>query len=280
MQDGILLIDKPAGLTSRAVDNKIQKIFHTRKVGHLGTLDPFATGLLVVAVNKGAKCLPYLSDSPKTYIASCVLGEKTSTGDKDGEVMEKQPLRAITDIEIKKALESMLGPSMQIPPMTSAIKVDGQALYKLAHKGQEIERKPRPIEVYSIKLLFRLGKQVDFIASVSSGTYIRVLAEDFCKKLGTVGHLANLRRINVGSFDISKTKPLEEVEESDLLSPLEFIALPKFELSEAQLALAKNGVKMKLDSDEAKLCLSYKGEAIAVYRKQEDGLYHSERGLF
>ncbi|MCR5491122.1 MAG: tRNA pseudouridine(55) synthase TruB [Bacilli bacterium] len=280
MQDGILLIDKPAGLTSRQVDNKVQKLFHTRKVGHLGTLDPFATGLLVVAVNKGAKCLPYLSDAPKTYIASAILGEKTSTGDSDGELLEKRPLKALTDDEINKALQSMLGKSEQIPPMTSAIKVGGKALYKLAHEGKEIERKPRPIEVYSIKLLFRLGKQLDFVVSVSSGTYIRVLAEDIAEKLGTVAHLEKLRRIEVGGIDISKTKPLDEIAEEDLLNPLPYLDLPKIEVSGKAKELAYNGVKMRFDVPEDRICLHCEEQAIAVYKKEEDGYYHSERGLF
>lgn len=280
MQDGILIIDKPAGLTSRQVDNKIQRIFKTRKVGHLGTLDPFATGVLVVAVNKGAKCLPYLKDAPKTYIASAVMGVKTSTGDPDGEVIATEPLRAITDEEIKTALASMVGKSMQVPPMTSAIKVEGKALYKLAHEGKEIERTPRPIEVYSIKLLFRLGKQIDFIVSVSSGTYIRTLTEDFLAKLGVIGHLEKLRRISVGNVDISKSIPLEEANEDALLDPLPFIDLPKYELNDKELGLAYNGVKLKLNSCDDKLCLSHDGKAIAVYERKEDGLYHSLRGLF
>ena len=139
---GLILIDKPEGMTSREVDNRIGRRFGTHKVGHLGTLDPFATGLLVVAVNRGTKFLPYILDGEKTYQAVLKLGQKNSSGDKTDPIIEEKEVPELDEKKIQDALASMLGKQLQTPPMTSAKKVDGVALYKQAHKGVEVERKP------------------------------------------------------------------------------------------------------------------------------------------
>ena len=280
MMQGILLVDKEAGMTSRKVDNLLQKRFLTKKVGHLGTLDPFATGLLIVAVGKATKCLPFLDSSSKTYEAELLLGSKTSTGDLEGdEILRKDP-RIHEKQEIEETLSSFLGESTQIPPMSSAIKVDGVALYKLAHKGQEIERKPRTIVISSIRLLSQEGPRIRFEAEVSSGTYLRTLGEDIAERLGEVGHLVSLRRTKIGSVDVRKAKRIAEVSEGDLLNPLPFITLPKIEATEKQSEAIKNGKAMILDSHESEVCLFFQEEALAVYAKGEDGLYRSKRGLF
>ena len=280
MMQGILLVDKEAGMTSRKVDNLLQKRFLTKKVGHLGTLDPFATGLLIVAVGKATKCLPFLDSSSKTYEAELLLGSKTSTGDLEGmEILRKDP-RIHEKQEIEETLSSFLGESTQIPPMSSAIKVDGVALYKLAHKGQEIERKPRKIVISSIRLLSQEGPRIRFEAEVSSGTYLRTLGEDIAERLGEVGHLVSLRRTKIGSVDVRKAKRIAEVSEGDLLNPLPFITLPKIEATEKQSEAIKNGKAMILDSHESEVCLFFQEEALAVYAKGEDGLYRSKRGLF
>ena len=281
MIDGILILDKDEGVTSRHVDNQVGHLFGTRHVGHLGTLDPFATGLLVVAVGKGNKFLPYLSDGRKTYIASLKLGTSTSTGDPSGEVLETKPIPRLTDRDIADLLKTFLGKSMQVPPMTSAIKVNGEALYKKAHRGEEIERKPRVIEVFEISMLLRLGSRIDFLVTVSSGTYIRVLAEDIAKKLGTVGHLTALRRIKVGDIDISKAKKLSHLSTSDLLEPTPYVDLPHFEVNDYGHTRALNGMKLTFPSTEEKILVTYQGKAVAVYAyKEEDQQYHCFRGLF
>ena len=280
MMQGILLVDKEAGMTSRKVDNLLQKRFLTKKVGHLGTLDPFATGLLIVAVGKATKCLPFLDSSFKTYEAELLLGSKTSTGDLEGEEILRKDPRIHEKQEIEETLSSFLGESTQIPPMSSAIKVDGVALYKLAHKGQEIERKPRKIVISSIRLLSQEGPRIRFEAEVSSGTYLRTLGEDIAERLGEVGHLVSLRRTKIGSVDVRKAKRIAEVSEGDLLNPLPFITLPKIEATEKQSEAIKNGKAMILDSHESEVCLFFQEEALAVYAKGEDGLYRSKRGLF
>lgn len=274
------MVDKEAGMTSRKVDNLLQKRFLTKKVGHLGTLDPFATGLLIVAVGKATKCLPFLDSSSKTYEAELLLGSKTSTGDLEGEEILRKDPRIHEKQEIEETLSSFLGESTQIPPMSSAIKVDGVALYKLAHKGQEIERKPRKIVISSIRLLSQEGPRIRFEAEVSSGTYLRTLGEDIAERLGEVGHLVSLRRTKIGSVDVRKAKRIAEVSEGDLLSPLPFITLPKIEATEKQSEAVKNGKAMILDSHESEVCLFFQEEALAVYAKGEDGLYRSKRGLF
>lgn len=279
-ESGILLIDKPAGMTSRMVDNKIGKIFSTRHVGHLGTLDPFATGLLIVGINKGNKALNYIDDSKKTYLASLVLGKKTDSGDKDGEVIEEAPIPTITDAEISAILASFLGKSLQIPPMTSAKKVNGKALYKLAHKGIEIEREPKEIEIFDIRLIFRLGKQIDFVVTCSKGTYVRVLAEDIATKIGTVGHLENLRRSKIGEVSLVNSVQLEELIADNILNPIDFISLPEVELEEKDYQKVLNGAKMKLNREDPLIVFTYKGELVSVYSKENNNLYKCERGLF
>lgn len=281
MNDGILILDKDSGVTSRQVDNQVGRLFSTRHVGHLGTLDPFATGLLIVGVGKGNKFLPYLSDGRKTYIASLKLGIATDSGDLTGKEIAREPIPRLTDKEIAATLQDFVGKSLQIPPMTSAIKVGGEALYKKARRGEEIERKPREIEVFEIAMLLRLGSRVDFLVSVSAGTYIRVLGEDIAKRLGTIGHLLALRRIKVGNIDIRAAKKLSHLSNDDLLEPSPYVELPRIEVDEQGRSRVLNGMKMKLSSNEGKVLLTYEGVGLAVYAyRPEDGYYHSLRGLF
>ncbi|MCQ2772905.1 MAG: tRNA pseudouridine(55) synthase TruB [Bacilli bacterium] len=280
MLNGIILLDKEEGLTSRKIDNRLQRLFGTRKVGHLGTLDPFATGLLVIGVNKGTKALTFIGDERKTYIATLVLGKKTNTGDLTGEFVEEREIKDYSDNEIVEAMNSFIGKSQQIPPMTSAIKVNGQALYKSAHKGIEVERKPRDIEVFSINLINHIDNQVVFEVCVSRGTYIRVLGEDIAVKLGTVGYLSTLRRTKVNDIDIKDAKKLDDITESDLKNPCSMIKLPHYQLNDDEYLDATCGRKMKIKSDESNLLLEKDGDAVAVYKKNEYGMYESERGLF
>lgn len=279
-QDGILLIDKEEGLSSRSVDNRVGRLLGTRKAGHLGTLDPFATGLLLVAVGKGTKALPYIEDEEKRYEARLLLGQKTDTGDKEGTLIEEKAVPSLTKEEIEKVFSSFLGKGTQIPPMHSAIKKDGIPLYKLAHKGESIEREPRPIEIKELLLKSFDEKEIVFEALVSKGTYIRVLGEDISSRLGTLGHLLSLRRLSIGKIDLSKAKPLDKIGQEDLMDPADFIALPRHSLDQRGLALAQNGVRLSFPNESAeRLLLTYEGEAIAVYRK-EGARYLSERGLF
>lgn len=282
MENGILLIDKPTGLTSRNVDNAIGRMFHTHRVGHLGTLDPFASGLLVVALNQGTKFLPFLPSSPKTYLASLRLGEKTSTGDTDGEIVERSIVPSLDDTTIEKTLSSFLGESYQTPPMTSAIKINGVALYKYAHKGEEKKREKRLIHVSKIEAVSFDGTNLVFVVSVSSGTYIRVLGEDIALKLGTVGHLTSLRRLSIGNISVNDAKDFISIKEKDVEDPTPFICdMPHFEIAPSLEKAIKDGKKITLPSDFGpRVLLTIQKKAVAVYQKENGFLYRSERGLF
>lgn len=284
MNDGIIIIDKDAGLTSRNVDNKIGHMFSTKKVGHLGTLDPFATGLLVLGINKGTKYLQYLDDSRKTYIATLKLGEKTSTLDPEGEVIEKKKVPPLSKETIENVLASFLGEGEQIPPMQSAIKIDGVPLYKKAHKGIEVERKPRKIMIYSIKLISFTGDNIIFEAEVSRGTYIRTLGADMAEKLGTVGYLTSLRRTKLGPFNIEEAKKLDSISEKDILDGSSYLtSFKSFEINdEEDLADVYNGRMLYVGEDLGDLIvIKNDGKALAIYKKVQDTLtYKAERGLF
>jgi tRNA pseudouridine55 synthase len=282
MENGILLLDKDPGMTSREVDNALQKKFATSKVGHLGTLDPFATGLLIVGIDRGTKFLPYLDDSRKSYLASLQLGISTSTGDPEG---EKGPVKAIpelTEANIAGILHSMLGPSEQIPPMTSAIKVNGEELYKAAHRGEVKERVPRKIEVFSLNLIEYKEGVVVFTCTVSRGTYIRVLGEDLAAKLGTAGYLLSLRRLSVGIFDLTHAHKLADLSEKDLIDPTVCVNTMKHVEADTEWVHdIKNGKALTLSADYGeKVLLCLHGEALAVYKKVTDKYYVAERGLF
>ena len=282
LHQGILLLDKEAGVTSRRIDNILQKRFQTKKVGHLGTLDPFATGLLIVAVGKATKCLPYLESDYKTYQATLKLGEKTSTGDPEGEVVMVKAPSCHEKEEIQSCLDSFLGFSEQLPPMTSAIKIEGVPLYKKARKGLEVERKKRKIEVKSIRLLSLEGDIVRFEATVSAGTYMRSLGEDIAEKLGEIGHLTELRRTEVGSLSVSLAKKLGEISEEDFLSPGPVLNMRKIQVQGKQKEDALNGKPLRLQGIEDPLVALLDGEeALAVYSySEEKQAYTCLRGLF
>lgn len=282
MENGIILLDKKAGSSSRDLDNLLEKKFQTKKVGHLGTLDPFATGLMVVALNKGTKFLPYLDDSRKSYIATLHLGASSSTLDPEGVIALAGPIPPLDKSKIAETMALFLGKSSQIPPMTSAVKVGGEELYKKAHRGEEIERKPREIEVFSFNLVEYKEPDLVFSVSVSRGTYIRVLGCDLAAKLGTKGYLTSLRRTGLGNFLVADAKTIDEVKESDILDPTIFITTMKHvEIEETDEAKVKNGQALLLEEDYGeRVLLSLHGVALAVYHRFKGAYYQPERGLW
>lgn len=279
MSDGILLIDKPEGMNSRQVDNALARLFKTKRVGHLGTLDPFASGLLLIAIGKATKSLPYIDDSFKMYEARLLLGEKTATGDPEGEIIERKPVPQLKKEEIEEVLRSFLGVSEQIPPLYSAIKVGGEALYKKARRGEDAERKPRRIFIRSISLLSFDEGSIAFSCEVSKGTYIRTLGEDITLRLGTLGHLVSLRRITLGKTSLSQALKLSAVTEATpLLDPSAFIALPHAEVDDVSPLM--NGRPISLPLEEEMVLLTHEGKALAIYKRQKGRLYAAMRGLF
>ena len=182
--DGVLIVNKPKGYTSHDVVNVLRKALNTKKIGHTGTLDPNATGVLLILVGAATKISKYLIEHDKTYIATIKLGEKTDTGDSEGNVIEEnQDSPVFSREQLEEVLKTFIGKQKQIPPKYSAIKVNGKKAYEYARQGQEIELEPRDIEIYSIKLLKLEGKEITFEVSCSKGTYIRVLCEDIAQKL-------------------------------------------------------------------------------------------------
>lgn len=184
--NGILIVNKPQNFTSQDVVSKVKKILNEKKAGHTGTLDPLATGVLPVLLGNSTKLSKYLIEHDKVYVAKIKLGQRTDTGDIEGKVIEEKSVPEISIEKIKKALESFLGKGQQIPPMYSAIKINGKKLYEYARNGESVEVPPRNIEIYSIKLLEIEEKQIKFEVSCSKGTYIRTLCENIAETLGTV----------------------------------------------------------------------------------------------
>ena len=213
MPNGILIIDKPTGWTSMDVCAKIRGILHEKRVGHGGTLDPMATGVLPVFVGQATRAVEFAENSRKEYVAGLRLGQVTTTQDISGETLETHPVTA-TRADVEAALQQFLGDIQQIPPMYSAIKINGQKLYDLARKGREVERKPRNITIYELELLEQVSETDYLIRCLcSKGTYIRTLCHDIGQVLGCGGTLYSLRRTQAADFTLADTVTLDDVQE-------------------------------------------------------------------
>ena len=210
---GILLLDKPVGMTSNTALQIVKRLFNANKAGHTGNLDPMASGLLPICLGEATKVSGYLLDSDKYYIGTCKLGERTNSGDAEGEVIETRAVENYDSARIQSVIDKFIGEISQIPPMHSAIKVNGQPLYKLAHKGIEIERKPRQVIIHELKLLDQRPDELDIEVHCSKGTYIRTLVEDMGAELGCGAHLNALRRTGAGAFTLENAVTLPELDE-------------------------------------------------------------------
>ncbi len=198
--DGFLILHKPAGMTSNRALQTVKRLFQAKKAGFVGTLDPFATGMLPICFGKATKLSEALHEHPKIYIATLQLGAATQSGDTETEVIAEAPIPALTLDKVKAILPEFTGEIQQIPPMFSALKKDGQPLYKLARQGIEVERPPRTVTVYALEVLDYADGVLRFKVQSSKGLYVRVLAEDLAKKLGTLGHLTALYRQECAGF--------------------------------------------------------------------------------
>lgn len=206
--DGILIFDKPLGMSSNAALQKVRWLFNASKGGHTGSLDPLASGVLPLCLGEATKFSQYLLDADKTYITEARLGMTTSTGDAEGEVLEIKPCQ-VTLAEVQALLPRFTGEIEQIPPMYSALKHDGQPLYKLARAGETVERKPRSVTIRQLTLLGLEGDRLRLQVHCSKGTYIRTLVEDIGAALGCGAHVAELRRVQAGPFDLARAVTLE-----------------------------------------------------------------------
>ena len=261
--DGIIIINKQIGCTSHDIVYKVKKILN-EKIGHTGTLDPMAEGVLPILVGKGTLVSKYLINHDKKYIVKMQLGIKTDTADSEGKIIEQQKVdtEKLTLENIHKTLKSFIGKQEQMPPIYSAIKVNGKKLYEYARKGQKVEIKPRTIEIYDIKLInIELeNKQIEFEVSCGKGTYIRSLCEDIAKKLNTLGYMLTLKRIQVGNFNIENSITIEELEknientkfiEKNLISIEKlFENKPEITITEKKKNHFLNGVKLTLKKQD------------------------------
>lgn len=249
--DGVLIINKPKGYTSYDVVSIVKKKLSISKVGHTGTLDPNATGVLPILVGKATKISKYLIEHNKTYVAELRLGEKSATGDIEGEIVERKSIPNLKENKIEETLETFLGKQMQKPPIYSSIKINGKKAYEYTRKGQTVEIEPRKIEIMEISLIKFENNIITFSTSCSKGTYIRVLCEDIAEKLGTVGLMQNLIRTRVDKFDIKDSFTLENVEKANIIGIEEiFINNKKIELDRRKTELFLNGVKLNFNEDD------------------------------
>ena len=209
--DGILLLDKPTGMSSNAALQTVKRLFNANKAGHTGNLDPLATGLLPICFGEATKISSYLLDSDKRYIGTCKLGVRTRTADSEGEVLETRPVGNLTEQQVKKVLQGFIGQIEQIPPMHSAVKINGTPLYKLAREGKEIERKSRRVSIYQLEMLRLEGDELDIDVHCSKGTYVRTLAEEIGEALACGAHLSALRRTASGPFELEQAVSMPEL---------------------------------------------------------------------
>ncbi|NLT45271.1 MAG: tRNA pseudouridine(55) synthase TruB [Thermotogaceae bacterium] len=235
MNDGIVLVDKPVGVTSHDVVNLLRRKLNTKKIGHAGTLDPFASGLLIAGVKKGTRVLEYFLDMDKTYRAELELGRITDTFDNTGKTVEEREVPALSEDEIVSVLKSFEGEYLQVPPAYSAKKYNGERLYKLAREGKIINLPPRAVRVYSMTDISYSRERITFTAKVSKGTYIRSLAMDIGYKLGCGATTTNLRRVSQGRFSVDSAFQIDDVSQISIISLEEAVDfLPGLLLSDSE----------------------------------------------
>ena len=241
--DGLLVVDKPAGWTSHDVVGRCRRLAGTRKVGHAGTLDPMATGVLVLGVGRATRLLGHLALTDKAYDATVRLGATTVTDDAEGEVVTTHDASAVTDEAVRAGLRALTGALLQVPSAVSAVKVDGVRSYARVRAGEQVELAARPVVVSRFVLVARRGDELDVTVECTSGTYVRALARDLGAALGVGAHLTALRRTRVGPFDLAQARTLEQHAASLALVPLD-------------AAVSASFARRELDADEA-VALSY-----------------------
>ena len=244
--DGFLLLDKEKGISSNQLVQKVKKSLSLKKVGHLGTLDPMATGLMILAINRATKFSSYFLESDKSYDASIQLGSSTDTDDAMGNIISSSDIIP-NEKDINKSLASFIGQSMQTAPFFSALKHKGKPLYKYAREGEFISKPPREINIFSIKNIICEHNKCSFIVHCSKGTYIRSIARDLGEKLNSGGHLSALRRLSQGTFNIKNAMTIENIELNKLITIEEaFSELSEIQLDSNQTNFFMNGVKIEV----------------------------------
>lgn len=279
--DGILLINKPVGYTSHDIVGIVRKKLHTKKVGHCGTLDPDATGVLVVCINKATKAIQFLMSDTKFYRATLSLGKSTDTYDASGKVLEEKEVGALSENQVIDVLNSFMGKSKQKPPIYSAIKVNGKKLYEYARNGEEVEIKERDIEIMMIKMISFSNNEIVFDVKCSKGTYIRSLCVDIAQKLGYPGHMSHLERRQAGHFSIEDCITLEQLEKGDytLHSIEEALGdYPKLKLEDPTIVYHGKQIKSNLTGKIA--IYDNHNKILAIYESTGTGYLKNVRGLW
>ena len=292
---GILLLDKPMGITSNAALQQVKRLFNACKAGHTGSLDPLATGVLPLCFGEATKFSQFLLDADKYYRARVRLGVTTDSGDADGKVLETKPVPEITDEALEQVLDNYRGEITQVPSMFSALKVDGQPLYKLARQGVEVEREARPVTIYELEVQDRSGDELTLDVRCSKGTYVRTLAEDIGRELGCGAHVAGLRRLAAGPFKIEETVSIQQLEElmsedrSNMDAKLQPVGAavkdwPAVELTEVTASFLRQGQPVQVANAPTDGWVSIFAEApqnevefIGVGEIQDDGLVAPRR---
>lgn len=279
--DGVILLNKPAGMTSFDAVRRVRRIFHEKKAGHTGTLDPEASGLMIILLGRYTKMLPYCAADRKTYHATFEFGRASDTEDAWGTVIEERTPAVHSRDELEAAAIRMTGRIMQVPPMYSAIKKDGKKLYEYARKGIEIEREAREIEVTSLSVADLGDNTFTMDACVSSGTYIRTLIVDYAKQLGELALMTSLVRTGIDHLSLSQAVTFEDLEEGKgMCDPLSVIDQCYERVDLIEEKKVRNGMKIALRDHGDRILFVSEGEPCAVYEKKEDGLYHCLRGLW
>ncbi len=263
MKSGMVVVNKETGFTSQNVVSKVKKILEIKKAGHIGTLDPLATGVLPILIGDATKLSKYLMEHDKTYIATIQLGQKRDTGDEEGKVIEEAEITSFDKLAVENLFQKLQGKQMQIPPQYSAVKIKGKKLYEYARAGEKVEIPAREIEIYAMKCLsINLEQnQITFEVSCSKGTYIRVLCEDIAQKLNTVGYMKFLQRIAVDKFKIDNAVKLEDLTQENII-PVEKLCekYERIDFDARKLELFLNGVRLTVPKENG------------IYR-----IYHQEK---
>lgn len=275
--DGILVIHKEAGMTSHDVVAQLRRILHIKKIGHSGTLDPQATGVLLVLVGKACKALPYLEDTDKEYVATMRLGERYDTDDIWGELQETKDVTPISNFD--SVLQEFKGDIKQYPPMVSSVRVNGKKLYEYARNHETVERPLRDVTIYDIKALDQ--ELLKFRVACSSGTYIRSLCVDIAEKTGNLGCMSSLVRTKVGRFSLEDACTLDDVKNGNftLHSLMEMFA-GYTQIAYEPIEDVFNGKKIKLSCDADEVMITHDQEIVAVYQRVKNDLYRCARGLW
>ena len=273
-QHGFVVIDKPSGITSHDVVGKLRRILGTKRVGHAGTLDPMATGVLVLGINNATKFLQYITEGKKSYLATIRLGQATTTDDKDGEVLSTTNTAAISDAQIKDVLTKQVGKIMQVPSKVSAIKIAGERAYDLVRQGKSVDIPPREIEIFALEVLdIRISDFIDIDIDVtcSAGTYIRAIARDLGEELKVGGHLTALRRTSVAPFTLSDCTSIESPEINPLPNAITKL-LPSRNIDVTEMAELKFGRALaKSDFSGIGVAIAPDGQVAAIIENRDYG---------